>query len=100
MELHHRLKNSSKDFSKCWRLIHKNTYSNKINQECLYWLKDLNKIMEQLEHSILGLERSLKGDEMPIDKRQELESHEAGEEMLRRWMPLIIYGEINNLNLQ
>ena len=99
MELHHRLKNASKQLNQCWRLIHKNKYSEDVNEECLWWIKELYKIIENLEASLLGLEKSLKGNKMSAEKKAEFEIHQASEEMLKRWMPLIIYGEMNNLNL-
>ena len=100
MELHNRLKNSSKQLTKCWRLIHKNKYSEETNQECLCWLKEIYKIIENLESNLLGLEHSLKGEKMSDEKKAEFECHQASEEMLKRWMPLIIYGEMSNLNLR
>ena len=97
MELHQRLKQLSKQFNKQWRSLHKKEYSSEINQNSLYWIREISSNIESLEKSLLELEKALSGEKMPEDRKMELENYNASQDMIRRWMPLIIYGEMNNL---
>ena len=98
MELPNRLKEISINFDKCWRAIHSNALTREENQHCLYWLKNINAVIEDLESNILGLEKAIQGEEMPANRQQELEASEASQEMFQRWLPIIMYGEMNRGN--
>ena len=95
MELPDRFKNLSKQFDECWRAVHSNSLSKEQNKHCLYWLKNINAVIEDLESNILGMEKAIKGDKMPEQHQRELEASEAGQEMFQRWLPIIMYSEMN-----
>lgn len=55
--------------------------------------------MEDLEASVLGFEKALCGDQMTKDRKRELDAEEASQDMVRRWLPVIMYGEMNRIEL-
>ena len=95
MELPDRLAESCKQLRNCWSMIYRNDYSREQNRHGLYWLKQINIAIENLESKILGLEKALRGNKMPADRQMELDVTEESEAMINRWLPIIILGEMN-----
>ena len=95
MELPDRIKNISNQFDKYWRSIHSEYLTREQNQHCLYWLKNINAVIEDLESNVLGLEKAIKGNDISKEHQRELDASTLGDEMFQRWLPLIMYGEMN-----
>jgi hypothetical protein len=99
MELPLRLKEVSGHFNRCWELLHNSDIPREQCEHALYWIKSINAVMEDLEASVLGFEKALCGDQMTKDRKRELDAEEASQDMVRRWLPVIMYGEMNRIEL-
>ena len=99
MELPLRLEEASQYFDQCWGMLHKCDDNKENARHSLYWLKKINAVIEDLEASILGLEKALTGDTMPKKIQIELDEEEKTNAMIKKWLPIIIYGELNGIKL-